>query len=144
MNDNKILTLIFVAMLFMSQSISNHAYNPDYSVLLLESNNIISPQWVNVNDINLNFYIENGEANCSGKIRALSGTTNIAATFKLERKTPSEWVLEKTWSRSSSTTTLSFFETFSVLTGHKYRLSVTAKVTRNGVIEDINESVYSN
>lgn len=86
-------------------------------------------------------YYENGAANCSGKIRALSGTTKISAVFKLERKTSSGWPHEKSWSKSASTNSLSFYETYAVPSGYTYRLSVTADVARDGVKETVSTSV---
>lgn len=86
---------------------------------------------------------ENGEANCSGFIKALSGTTNIDATFKLERKTSSGWIFEKAWNMSSNSNSLSFFNTYEALSGYTYRFSVIADVTRDGGIETVNNSVES-
>ena len=94
----------------------------------------------NVNNIDLYLYFENREANCTGKIRALSDTTKIAATFKLEKKTSSGCLHVKSWSKSSSSSSLSYFETYAVSSGHTYRLSVTANVTRNGVTETVSTS----
>lgn len=105
---------------------------------------IISPQWDNVNDITLDMYYENGAANCSGKIRALSGTTNISAVFTLERKTSSGWMFEKSWSKSSSSSSLTFYDTYNVPKGYTYRLSVTADVSRNGLTETVTSSVTGN
>ena len=49
-----------------------------------------------------------------------------------------------TWKRlekSSKGESLSFFETEAVTKGYTYGLSVTAKVTRNGVTETVKTSV---
>ena len=143
MKVKKLLTPLFAILLLLSQSILVNAEATNTSVLLNGCNNIISPQWINVNDVNINLYFENGEANCSGFIRALSGTTNIDATFKLERKTSSGWVLEKAWSMSSNSNRLSFFNTYEALSGYSYRFSVIADIIRDGVIETVNSSVES-
>jgi len=82
-------------------------------------------------------YFEDGESKCIGIIQAVSGTTKIAATFQLERKTSSGRVHEKSWNKSSSTKTLSFSETDAVSLEYTYRLSETADVTRNGVTETV-------
>lgn len=132
---------MLVGMLSLIPSISANAQMPPISIQGTEGVVSISPQWTNVNDITLDLYFENGEAGCSGKIRAVSGTTKISATFTLERKSGTNWVLEKSWRQSSSTDSLSFFETDAVAAGYTYRLSVTADVTRNGMTETVSTSV---
>ncbi len=135
---------LLVGMLSLTQGISTYAQMPPNAFGGTEGEISISPRWTNVNDITLDLYFENGKANCSGKIRALSDTTKISATFKLERKTSSGWTLEKSWSQSSSTNSLSFFNTHAVSSGYKYRLSVTADVKRSSVTETVSTSVEGN
>ena len=130
-----------MAGMLFAQSISANAQVPFNVYQGTEGVTDISLQWTNVNDITLDLYFEDGEAGCSGEIRALSGTTKISATFTLERKSGTTWILEKSWSRSSNTNSLSFFGTDAVMAGFTYRLSVTANVTRNGVTETVSTSV---
>lgn len=141
MRIKRMAALFLIGMLFMIQGISANAQVPLNVSQCIEGEVSISPQWTNVNDITLDLYFENGEAGCSGKIRALSGTTKISAIFKLERKISSGWALEKSWSKSSDTSSLSFFETDAVSSGYTYCLSVTADVTRYGVTETVSTSV---
>ncbi|MDF2486139.1 MAG: hypothetical protein K0R46_2307 [Herbinix sp.] len=141
MKVKRLAAFLLGGTLFLAQSISAQAQMPSTALQGIEGDVSISPQWTNVNDITLDLYFENGEAGCSGKIRALSGTTKISATFKLERKISSGWALEKSWGQSSSTDSLSFFGTDAVLPGYTYRLSVTADVTRNGMTETVSTSV---
>lgn len=101
----------------------------------------ITPMWENTNDVVLDLYFANDGAECVGIINGISGTSNISATFKLERKGLLGWSLENSWSKSSRGGSLSFFETDAVAKGYTYRLSVTAKVTANGVTETVNTSV---
>jgi hypothetical protein len=101
----------------------------------------ITPQWVNTNDVRIDLYFVNGKAECLGIINGISGTSNISATFKLERKGLLGWSLENSWSTSSKGASLSFYETDAVAKGYTYRLSVTARVTTNGVTETVNTSV---
>lgn len=89
----------------------------------------------------LDLYIVNGKAECVGIINGNSDTSNITATFKLERKRLLGWSLENSWSTSSKGTSLSFYETDAVAKGYTYRLSVTANVTANGVTETVNTSI---
>lgn len=142
MGVKKLLTILFMMTLYISQSISENTRMPLHLEAITEQDYLISPQWVNVNDVNLKIDFENGEAYCSGKTRAVSGTTKISATFNLEKKTSLGWMLEKTWSKSSSTDTLLFFGTYPVSAGYTYRLSATIDVTRNDVVETVNTSVY--
>lgn len=144
MKVKRLAAFLLVGMLFLSQSISAYAQMLPNSFQGTEGDVSVSPQWTNVNDITLDLYFENGEAGCSGKIRALSGSTKISATFKLERKISSGWAFEKSWSQSSSTNSLSFFGTDAVSSGYTYRLSVTADVTRSGVTETVSTSVEGN
>ena len=98
-------------------------------------------KWTNTNDVKLDLYFVNGKAECVGIINRISGTSNISATFKLERKGLLGWSLVNSWSKSSKGESLSFFETNAVVKGYTYRLSVTAKVTGNGITETVNTSV---
>lgn len=141
MKIKKKVSLLLITMLLSAQMITAYAQLPLDVYQAVEGEVDISPLWINVNDITLDLYFENGEAGCSGIIRALSGTTKISAIFKLERKSGTSWVLEKSWSQSSSTNILSFFGTDAVVAGYTYRFSVTADVTRNGAIETVNTSV---
>ena len=141
MKNKRLAALLLAGMLFFAQSISTNAQVPFNVYQGTEGVTDISLQWTNVNDITLDLYFDDGEAGCSGEIRALSGTTKISATFTLERKSGTTWILEKSWSRSSNTNSLSFFGTDAVMAGFTYRLSVTANVTRNGVTETVSTSV---
>lgn len=141
MKLKRLATLILVGLISLSQGMFASAQMLPKEMKGMEDKITISPQWTNVNNIDLYLDFEGGEANCSGLIRALSGTTKISATFKLERRTSSGWTHVKSWSKSSSTSSLSFYETYAVSSGHTYRLSVTADVTRNGVKETVSTSV---
>ena len=141
MKVKKLEAFLLVGMLFLSQSIPAYAQMQPNAFQGTKGEVAITPQWVNVNDITLDLYFEKGEACCAGKIRTLSGTTKISATFKLERKSGTSWILEKSWSQSSSTDSLSFFGTDAVSAGYTYRFSVMADVKRNGVTETVSTSV---
>lgn len=144
MKMKRLAAFILVGMVSLSQGAIASAQMLQNEVRGVCEKVSISPLWDNVNDITLDMYYENGAANCSGKIRALSGTTKISAIFKLERKTSSGWILEKSWSKSASTNSLSFYEAYGVPSGYTYRLSVTADVIRNGSTETVNTSVSGN
>ena len=141
MKIKKVATFLLIGMLFLNQSIPAFAEmspNVSQSVGIEVS---ITPQWTNTNDVKLDLYFVNGKAECVGIINGISGTSNITATFKLERKELLGWSLENSWSTSSKGASLSFYETDAVAKGYTYRLSVTAKVTTNGVTETVNTSV---
>lgn len=141
MKMKKLIVVILLGLISLSQLTFTSAQMLPSETIHMEDMITISPQWDNVNNIDLYLYFENSKANCSGLIRALSGTTKIAATFKLERKTSIGWTHVKSWIKSSSTSSLSFFETYAVSSGYTYRLSLTANVTRNGLTETISTSI---
>ncbi|OPZ92184.1 MAG: hypothetical protein BWY74_01705 [Firmicutes bacterium ADurb.Bin419] len=142
MKIKKVATFLLIGMLFLNQSIPAFAEMlPNVSQDIVGVKVPITPQWINTNDVKLDLYFVNGKAECVGIINGISGTSNITATFKLERKGLLGWSLENSWSKSSRGESLSFYETDAVAKGYTYRLSVTAKVTRNGVTETVNTSV---
>ena len=142
MKIKKVATFLLIGMLFLNQSIPVFAeMSPNVSQDIVDVKVPITPQWINTNDVKLDLYFVNGKAECVGIINGISGTSNISATFKLERKESLGWSLENSWSTSSKGATLSFYKTDAVAKGYTYRLSVTAKVTRNGVTEIVNTSV---
>lgn len=67
----RMAALLLVGMLFFVQSISANAQVPFNVYQGTEGVVGIYPQWTNVNDITLDLYFEDGEAGCSGEIRAL-------------------------------------------------------------------------
>jgi hypothetical protein len=141
MKLKKMMALLLGGILLMFQGVSVQAQEQTEVSQVIIDGGMITPQWANVNDIALNLYFSSGVAYCSGTIKALSGTTAINATFKLERKVGSTWVFENAWGQTSSSSTLSFSGTDSVSSGYTYRLSVSANVTRNGVTEAVSSSV---
>ena len=141
MKIKKFVMFLLVGMLFLNQGIPVIAETMPNVVQDDGVETQISPMWDNTNDVVLNLYFANNEAECVGVINGISGTSNISATFKLERKVLFGWSLEKSWSKSSRGKSLSFFGTDAVAQGYTYRFSVTAKVTANGVTETVNTSV---
>lgn len=141
MKINKVATFLMVGMMFFNQGIPVFAEVSPNVVQGVGVETPITPMWENTNDVVLDLYFANDEAECVGIINGISGTSNISATFKLERKGLFGWSLENSWSKSSKGESLSFFETDAVAKGYTYRLSVTAKVTTNGVTETVNTSV---
>ena len=142
MRIKKVAIFLLIGMLCFSQNIPAFAeMSPNVSQDIVGVNVPITPQWTNTNDVKLDLYFVNGKAECVGIINGISGTSNISATFKLERKGLLGWSLENSWSTSSKGASLSFYETDAVTKGYTYRLSVTARVTTNGVTETVNTSV---
>lgn len=133
-------TLIFLAILILifSQSIFIFAETSPITNQL-DTTRIIGPQWDNTNDVELELYFRNNNAECIGKIEGVTGTSNISATFKLEKKGSSGWTLVDSWTKNVNGQSLSFYETTSVTKG-TYRLSVTAKVTVAGKTETVTTS----
>lgn len=140
-NVKNALLLVAILLLLMS-NILVFAQTMSNSLRVINFEIPITPQWTNVNNLWLDLCFDDGQAECSGIIVGVSGTSNITATFKLDRKGISGWSHEKSWDESSSSDTLTFYETDAVSKG-TYRLSVTAKVTKNGVTETVSTSVES-
>ena len=101
MKVKKVVMFLLIGMLFSNQSIPVFA---EVMPNVVQDDGVetqISPMWDNTNDVVLNLYFANNEAECVGIINGISGTSNISATFKLERKVLFGWSLEKSWSKSS-------------------------------------------
>lgn len=141
MKIKKLATFLLIGMLCLNQNIPVFAEVLPNATQDAGIGAAITPQWENTNDVKLDLYFVNGKAECVGVINGISGTSNISATFKLERKGLLGWSLENSWSKKSKGESLSFFETDAVAKGYTYRLSVTAEVTRNGITETVNTSV---
>ncbi|WP_312810194.1 hypothetical protein [Sedimentibacter sp.] len=138
MRIKKVAIFLLIGMLCFNQNIPVFAEVSPNVAKGVAIETPITPQWVNTNDVRLDLYFVNGKAECVGIINGISGTSNISATFKLERKGLLGWSLENSWSTSSKGASLSFYETDAVAKGYTYRLSVTARVTTNGVTETVN------
>ena len=141
MKIKKVATFLVIGILLLNQSIPSFAEKSPNVVEGVGVESLVTPMWENTNDVVLDLYFTNGQAECVGLINGVSGTSNISATFKLERKKLFGWSLENSWSKNSAGESLSFYETDAVTKGYTYRLSVTAKVTKNGVTETVNTSV---
>lgn len=106
-----------------------------------DGGNIYQPQWVNVSDIILTMNYSGGAVNWTGEINGYSGTTNISATFTLEKRNASgKYEYVDSWYASSTKT---YLYKAASKTGAKgtYRLSVTAAVIRSGVTETVTDSL---
>ena len=102
---------------------------------------IVTHRWLNVADISLSLRLSNGNVISTGTITGLSGTSYISATYTLEKKGLfGGWSTVNSWSKTANGSSLLSSEAISG-TGGTYRLSVSAKVTRNGVVETISASV---
>jgi len=87
MKIKKMATFLLIGMLFLNQSIPACAeMSPNVSQDIVGVKVPMTPQWINTNDVKLDLYFVNGKAECVGVINGISGTSNITATFKLERK----------------------------------------------------------
>jgi hypothetical protein len=97
----------------------------------------IQPFWTNTSNVNVVLSISGTTANCSAIVEGYSGTTKIVADVTLERKAANgTYTTVKTWTNQSANgSRLLFDESYSVTSGYTYRLTVSAKVTRNGTTE---------
>jgi hypothetical protein len=102
----------------------------------------VVPFWANVSSIVVSMPLSGTTATCKVTINALSETTSIVADVYLYKKTASGgYTLETSWlDESSSSSVFTFSETYTVISGATYKLSVTAGVTRNGTTETVSNS----
>lgn len=141
MKVKKIVTFLAIFTLILSQNILVFAENsPIISQTSVKE--VVKPLWDNTNDVKLSLYFTDNNAECVGMIEGVTGTSSISATFKLERKGLFGWTVENSWTKSEKGQFLSFYGTTPVAKG-TYRLSVTAKVTVNGVTETVTTSVQA-
>ena len=145
MKVKRVVALFFIIIMLFAQGIPVSAQKAINDTGVIEigigDDFIITPDWVNVNNIRLNLSLSNGTINCVGVIDGVSGTTSISATFTLERKTLFGWSTVETWESSSNSSSLVFSGTASGSRGNTYRLSVVAVVVRNGNSETVRTSV---
>ncbi len=141
MKIKKMVVFLAILMLIFNQSIFAFADMPPI-VNQLETRNVIGPMWTNTNDVSLDLYFTDDNAECVGKVEGITGTSSISATFKLERKGLLGWTVENSWTKSVKGKSLSFYGSTPVTKG-TYRLSVIAKVTVGEVTETVNTSVQS-
>jgi hypothetical protein len=139
MKIKKVVIFLAILMLVLNQSIPVFAE----TIPIVNQSNIwryISPMWDNTSSLKLNLYFTGDNAECVGIIKGVSGTSNISTTFILERKGLFGWTLENSWTENVNGESLSFYRIKTVTKG-TYRLSVTAKITVDGVTETVNASV---
>jgi hypothetical protein len=97
----------------------------------------IQPLWQNVNNANATLTLSGTTATCRATIVALSGTTSISATMRLQRISLGSAITVQMWTGHSSSFGLSMEGTATVSANGNYRLQVDATVVRNGVSERI-------
>lgn len=100
-------------------------------------------RFINISTIDLRLTFNGTTAKCIGVIEGLSGTTNITATFALQRKeADGTYTTLITWPTVSvSITTLRFSETYTVAYGYTYRFTMSVSVTRYGTTETVSKWV---
>lgn len=100
----------------------------------------IAPMWVNTSDISLGLYYESGTVKWNSSIVGEPNTTKITATFTLYKKNANgTYTSLGTWDASSTTLRLTASGSATGSAG-TYKISVTAKVTRNGTTETVDNS----
>jgi hypothetical protein len=138
------VVICIAALLLFSQPVyANVTYGYEYGHTQ-EKGVLIDPLWDNVNNIRLGLTFSGNIANVSGAITGITGTTQISATFTLERQNANgTFSYVASWSTNANGRILTFSESRSPVTtsGNTYRLRVTAGVTRNGITEFISDSV---
>lgn len=120
---------IILSMLFLSIPVYALSYEFAEPV-------VIEPFWDNVDRINMSLSSSGSTAFCDVTIRGRSGATHISATITLARVNPNGTrTIVRTWSASSASSSLAFTGSNVINSGSTYRLTVSARVTRNGFTE---------
>lgn len=102
------------------------------------SNNII-PRWKNTTIVLVDPHYYNGTIECFVDIVAENGATIENVNIRLDKKIGNIYVNIASWNNLSGDDSFTFYEIVSdVDLGYTYRLSVTANVTLNGVVDAIN------
>ena len=101
------------------------------------------PFWDNVDSISAALSATDGVATGAVIIRAKPGTTDINATITLSRVNANgSLTTVRTWpNQTVAGTTLMFSDTHNLASGGKHRLTVSARVTRNGTTETVSSWV---
>lgn len=95
--------------------------------------------WNSVDNVALNLRISVNTAFCDVTIRGLTGVTSINADITLYRvKLNGGLQIVQIWSQQGSRN-LTFSGSAQITGGGTYRLSVSARVIRNGVTENVND-----
>ena len=94
----------------------------------------VSARWVNTMGISCEVTFSSRTATCNGDIDALSGST-ISGTLTLYKKNGSSWDYVTSWNKSSSSSSLTINEKYTVNSAGTYRVTLTGTVTRNGTSE---------
>ena len=105
--------------------------------------NLSVTRYTNISSIDMQLTFKGTTAKCICVIEGLSGTTNITATFALQRKEANgTYTTIITWPTVSvSGATLRFSETYTIAYGYAYRFTLTTSVTRNGTTETVSVNV---
>lgn len=96
-------------------------------------------RWTNADVVDVSLSVKGSTALCEARIVGKPGTEKITATAVLARRNSNgSYTTVKTWSNlSASGDSLYFDETYHVLSGYGYRLTVDVTVYRKGNYERI-------
>lgn len=97
-------------------------------------------RWANCASITLDMRRSNNKITSDSGITGKAGTTNITASYILERLVSGSYVEVDAWTASSNSMILSDSHETPNCPAGNYKLSVSATVTRNGIPEDVSES----
>lgn len=101
------------------------------------------PFWQNVSRVDVSISFSGTTANLYAGVFGLSGTTRISGTVRLERLEGNTFRSVQSWPVLSTSQNLIFTESVTVTSGNTYRLSISANVTRNGVVEHVSNSAQN-
>ena len=101
-----------------------------------------SLDWVHTVSCTATLSFTGTTANCGTVVIGATGTTRITATMTLHRVNADGSLTRLNgWSHAVNGATLVMAETHTVTSGHTYRVTVNASVTRNGETEHVSNSI---
>ncbi|GHV17628.1 hypothetical protein FACS189425_04290 [Clostridia bacterium] len=98
----------------------------------------IQPMFINLSSISASMSANGNILNVGVDISGISGTTNISLTTTLQRRPSGGSFSDVTsWNDSTNSSSLLATHSYYATSGYYYRIKVAAKVTRNGIVENV-------
>jgi hypothetical protein len=110
-------------------------------LVILTTTVAASLMWINTNQCLFRFYFTGSTGTIDVDISTKSHPCDIDITVKLYRKVVFIWVKDDEWNDSIYGDELSFSESFTGTVGTKYKVTLEATVTDNGVTDTISREL---
>lgn len=146
MNVKKLFFLFTLAIMSLSMSVgagavSYEEISKNEDTIKIISNQVITPRWQNTDSVKAVLSFTGTKANVYTRVLGKLGTTKITATVTLQRVNTGGLTTIKTWSGLETLgEELVYEDSYYVTRGYTYRLTINAKVYKDGSYESV--SVY--